>query len=110
MARALAVIIPNVHSGSHQFEGFGLIAAEAAAAGGIVLAARLDGFETSVINGKTGTLLPPQESTAWVEAISDLIALPDAELVRRRALARDVAKRHFDWKKSAAKTAGLLLK
>ena len=109
MAGALAVVIPNVRSGSHQFEGFGLIAAESAAAGGIVLAARMDGYETSVIDGETGTLLAPQDSKAWVEAISDLIALPEAELLRRRSLAKDVAKQHFDWAKTSATTVNLLL-
>ena len=109
MAGALAVVIPNVRSGSHQFEGFGLIAAEAAAAGGLVLAAKMDGYKTSVIDGETGTLLAPQDAHAWIKAISDLIALPEAERMRRRSLATDAAQRHFDWNNSAALTTALLL-
>ncbi len=105
MAGALAVVIPNIRSGLHQFEGFGLIAAEAAAAGGIVLAARLDGYETSVIGGETGTLLEPQKSEDWVYAICELANLPKAELLDRRARAKEVAKRKFDWSKTAAETA-----
>lgn len=110
MAGALAVVIPNIKSGLNKFEGFGLVAAEAAAAGGIVFAARMDGYKTSVIDGETGTLLAPQDPQAWVSAILDVAALSEPDLARRRAVAKEAAQRHFDWTISAANTANLLLR
>ena len=67
MATARAVILPNIPTGPGHFEGFGLVAVEAAAAGAVVLASRLDGFTTSVIEGETGFLVagirPAEDAT-----------------------------------------------
>lgn len=104
MAGALAVVIPNVQAGSHQFEGFGLIAAEASAAGGLVLASRLDGYETSVIDGETGTLLPPGDANAWITAIDDIVALSEDERERRKNRARVSARQHFNWHRTVSMT------
>jgi hypothetical protein len=37
-----------------EYEGFGLVATEAAASGGIVLAANLDGLKDAVMNNRIG--------------------------------------------------------
>jgi glycosyltransferase involved in cell wall biosynthesis len=107
MAEALCVVVPNVAAGRGHFEGFGLVAAEAAAAGGRVLAARIDGFTDSVIDGVTGTLLPPGDAPAWRAAIDALAA--EAPEVRRAAAqsARAAARREFSWERVAADTAAL---
>ena len=107
MGAALCVVLPNVRSGTHQFEGFGLVAAEAAAAGGLVLAARLDGYLNSVIDGKTGHLLPSGDAEAWSAAIIDLAQLPAAERAERRLLAQGVAREAFSWERVARDTAAL---
>ncbi|WP_316295753.1 glycosyltransferase family 4 protein [Aestuariicoccus sp. MJ-SS9] len=107
MAGALAVVIPNVRTGKNHFEGFGLIAAESAAAGGLVLASALDGHGTSVIDGETGRLLPPGDAKAWIAAIEDVAALPPEERQYLKTRARDTAQRHFDWARTASLTAEL---
>ena len=107
MAGCLAVVIPNVRDGSHQFEGFGLVAAEAAAAGSIVLASRLDGYETSVIDGETGTLLPPGDATAWIVAINAVADLRDAKRESLKKRAKKVATERFDWACTVRKTEAI---
>ncbi len=108
MAGAYAVVIPNIRGGSHQFEGFGLVAAEAAAAGGLVLASRIDGYQTSVIDGETGTLIAPGDADSWVDAILALEHLSEDERTARRTLAMQVARREFSWKQAASATVALI--
>ena len=110
MATALAVVIPNVRSGSHQFEGFGLIAAEAAAAGGLVLASRLDGYTSSVIDGQTGTLLPPEDANAWAEAINKIARMTPEDRAAQKTKAKDAAQQAFAWSRVAEETAQLYSK
>lgn len=108
MSKALAVVLPNRRSGTHKFEGFGLVAAEAAAAGGLVLAARLDGLTSSVLDGETGRLLPPEEEEAWVGAILELAALLPEDRAARRRRAAEAARRYFSWGRVATQTAKML--
>jgi glycosyltransferase involved in cell wall biosynthesis len=79
---ALCVIVPNIKLVSGQFEGFGLVAVEAAAVGGLVLASRTGGLIHAVEDGVTGLLLPPANPQAWARTISDIGHWTDA---RRRA-------------------------
>jgi glycosyltransferase involved in cell wall biosynthesis len=60
-------VLPN-----GEFEGFGLVATEASACGGIPLAAACGGLREAVIDGLTGFLLPPGEADAWVGKIVDV--------------------------------------
>ncbi|MEL6103870.1 MAG: glycosyltransferase family 4 protein [Pseudomonadota bacterium] len=107
MGSALAVVIPNRHSGSHQFEGFGLIAAEAAASGGLVLASDLDGYRDSVIDGKTGRLLPPEDAKAWISAITALARQSPEDRAAQRRTAQAVAVAQFDWSRVARDTVAV---
>lgn len=109
MAAARAVILPNLAAGRGHVEGFGLVAAEAAAAGGLVLAPRLEGFLSSVIDGETGTLLPPGDAPAWAEAIRSLDALSPAARDARRRHAAAAAAARFDWDRCAAETLDFAL-
>jgi L-malate glycosyltransferase len=58
------------------FEGFGLVAAEAMAAGRAVVASAVDGLAEVVENGVTGILVQPGDSTALAEALIDLFRHP----------------------------------
>lgn len=101
MAEALCVVVPNIPVADGHIEGFGLVAVEAAAAGGIVLAARLDGFADSVIDGETGFLLPPMEPSTWAQAIAEIAAYPSSERRHFVDRARAKAKRYFSWERVA---------
>jgi mannosyltransferase len=59
-----------------RFEGFGLVAAEAMAAGRPVVASAVDGLEEVVEDGVTGLLVPPGDGAALAEALIDLLRHP----------------------------------
>jgi glycosyltransferase involved in cell wall biosynthesis len=104
MAEAVCVVVPNIPAGEGHFEGFGLVAVEAAAAGGIVLASRIDGFTESIVNGVTGFLLPPNNSSTWAQAI---IKVASASAKSRRAFiekSQQKCQEYFTWERVAEDT------
>jgi glycosyltransferase involved in cell wall biosynthesis len=106
--RALAVIVPNVPCDGRDFEGFGLVAVEATAEGGLVLAADLDGISEAVRDGETGFLLPPQNARAWAAKIEEVAGW---SLETRRAFinrAREMIKEHYNWRRVAQETLGIV--
>src|SRR6185503_19681168 len=68
LAGAIALLLPST------YEGFGLPAIEAMAAGTPVLAANAGALPEVV--GKAGVLLPPEEPETWLEAARRLCADP----------------------------------
>lgn len=58
------------------FEGFGLTAAEAMAAGLPVIGSAIDGLKEVVVDRQTGCLTPPGNHKGLANAISDLIEAP----------------------------------
>lgn len=99
MGRATAVVIPNIPAGRGHFEGFGLVAVEAAAAGGVVLAARLDGFADSVIDRETGFLIEPRSVERWVAAVQRVTEWSAHERRRFTTRAQRSALVHFSWER-----------
>ena len=61
-----------------RFEGFGLAAAEAQAAGLPVVAADVDGLREVIDDGETGLLVPPEDPGAFAKAIVRLLGDPGA--------------------------------
>lgn len=76
-------------------ESFGIVLAEAMAAGTPVLASELVAFRTVLDEGRLGVLIPVGDSDTLAAATLDLLAAPD----RRRNLAdaARVAVRRYDW-------------
>lgn len=73
-------------------EGLGLAAIEAMAAGKPVVASRVGGLRESVIDGKTGLLVPPRDPSALADALRRLIEDPElaasmGQVGRKRAMA-----------------------
>jgi phosphatidylinositol alpha-1,6-mannosyltransferase len=87
---ANVVVMPNVASPRNaDVEGFGLAAIEACALGGRLLAASIDGITDAVIDGETGTLLPPGDVARWIQATSAaLVEHPRADRERIAAATR----------------------
>lgn len=58
------------------FEGLGVAALEAMAAGKPVIASRVGGLAESVLDGETGLLVAPRDSAALADAIASLVKNP----------------------------------
>ena len=95
LAIADLFIVPNIKV-EGDFEGFGLVALEAAICAAPVLAAKVDGLTDAVIDGKNGFLVASQNAGAWVEKIRHLLS--NREFLRafgQRAQA--FTAMHYDW-------------
>ena len=104
-AEALCVIIPNIETASGEYEGFGLVAPEAAAAGGVVIAADHAGLRDAVIDGETGFLLPTGDAQAWARKIGAIARQTEQERRKFTDESRSVAAREFAWEKVARRSA-----
>jgi glycosyltransferase involved in cell wall biosynthesis len=103
-ASAMAVVVPNIDLPNGEYEGFGLVAPEGAAAGGVVLAAASGGLVDAVIDGETGFLVPAGDAQAWAAKIIE-IASWSAE--RRKSFvtgAMDCATETYSWQRVARQT------
>lgn len=93
----LAVVMPNIEVPTGEVEGFGLIATEAASAGGIPLAANRGGLTDAVVDGVTGFLLPEADAEAWADRINELRNWPEE---KRRSFVNQAvseAKTQYSW-------------
>lgn len=70
LAAADALVLPSL------FEGLPLVVLEAMSAGLPVVATRIPGTDEAVVDGITGTLVPPGEAPALAAALLDLISRP----------------------------------
>ena len=101
MIRAADVVVmPNIPTPyAVDVEGFGLAAIEASALGGRLLASSIDGITDAVIDGETGTLVPPGDSSEWARATTHALATPSAELLSLRTkvagVTRETYSRHI---------------
>ena len=80
---------------SSDWEGFGLVIAEAMAAGKPVIATAVGGVSELVEDGKTGLLVPPQNASALSQAIIQLADSPSL----RKSMGREgqkIARERFD--------------
>lgn len=59
------------------YEPFGLVAIEAMAAGTAVIASEVGGLQETVLDGKTGLLVPPRDPNSLSEAIAKLLNEPN---------------------------------
>lgn len=98
-AGADAFIMPNIPQ-PHDCEGFGLVAIEAAAHGTPVLAARLEGIQEAVIEGKSGYLLPARDARAWITFLRRCLVQPSL-LEELRSIAPLAVAERFSWEKIA---------
>lgn len=96
--------MPNVYAAldvlaaPSRWEGFGLMLAEAMAAGRPIVAARAGAIPEVVVEGRTALLVPPRDAPALAEALLRL--LRDRTLARRLGEAGVVRARDFSWERS----------
>ncbi|WP_425553811.1 D-inositol-3-phosphate glycosyltransferase [Isoptericola hypogeus] len=81
-------------------ESFGLVAAEAQAAGTPVVAAAVGGLQTVVLDDVSGVLVPDHSPWTWARVLGDLLA-DDMRLQRLAAGARRASER-FSWDTAAS--------
>ncbi len=103
-AEALCVIVPNIDVAEGEFEGFGLVATEAAAAGGVVLAADHSGLREAVLDDQTGFLLPSGDASTWEARIREIASWSDTERQGFTRKATAITKDFYTWERVAADT------
>jgi phosphatidylinositol alpha-mannosyltransferase len=92
LARADVVLAPQLGG-----ESFGIVVAEAMAAGAAVLASDLPAFRRLLHDGECGVLVPPGDAGAWTRALTDLLADPDRRTFLGKQAQEAVA--HLDWER-----------
>jgi glycosyltransferase involved in cell wall biosynthesis len=103
-ATASCVIVPNIDLHDGEFEGFGLVAPEAAAAGGIVVAAALDGIFEAVRDGETGFLVASGDAREWADRIMDIANWDASRRADFVARSRKSIATHYSWDRVARQT------
>lgn len=87
--KADLVVVPS------RSESFGFVAAEAAASGACVVASRVGGLPSVVVDGETGVLFEPGDHEGLARTISTLLADPDAR--HRMGQAGIAHAKNFTW-------------
>jgi glycosyltransferase involved in cell wall biosynthesis len=103
-ADALCVIVPNIDVDTNAFEGFGLVATEAAAAGGVVVASFHSGLKDALLNDLTGFHVPAGNAQKWAEKITEIAAWDKNR--REKFIVQSVAAidAHYRWDRVARET------
>ena len=102
LRRALFVCMPS------RYEGWGMVAVEAAAAGKAVVGTDISGLRDAIRDGETGVLVPPGDVSALAGGMRFLV-----EDDRRRRLLGNQGRswaRNFNWDRLAREQEAVYLK
>jgi glycosyltransferase involved in cell wall biosynthesis len=91
------VAVPSI------FEGFGLVAAEAMAAGLPVVGSAVDGLAEIIADHETGRLVPPEDPDALAAALIQLLGAPQTAAMMGRKGAQRV-RQHFSLQRFSERT------
>jgi glycosyltransferase involved in cell wall biosynthesis len=105
--RSHVFVGPSVVARSGDTESFGLVFAEAMAAGCPVIGTTVGGIPGLVVHGRTGLLVEPESPAALAAAINQVLDSP-AQAQTMAALAQRWARRKFNWRQVAQRYADKL--
>lgn len=97
-AQAMCVLVPSQTS-----EGFGLVAAEAAACGGVVVASAHSGL-AEVVTAELGFVADANDAAAWAKRIQSIARWNADERSSFVSAAMAFAQQKYDWDRVAAET------
>lgn len=97
-AKAMCTLVPSMTS-----EGFGLVAAEAACCGGVVVASNHSGL-AEVVSPEIGFVADAGDADQWVERIRTISDWNKVERAQFIARAMPFAQKRFDWDRVAKET------
>jgi len=80
------------------YEPFGIVALEAMACGRPVVASAVDGLVETIVDGRTGVLVPPRNSRMLAQTVGALLA-DDEQRHRLGDEARRRVERDYDWRR-----------
>ncbi len=102
--RASCVVVPNIELASGEYEGFGLVATEAAAAGGVVVASRTGGLTQAVEEGVTGMLVAAGDGSQWQTTIDRILSWTVEERQAFLVRSMEFCRTHYSWDRVARET------
>jgi glycosyltransferase involved in cell wall biosynthesis len=88
------------------YEPFGIVPLEAMACGVPVVASAVGGLTDTIVDGVTGSLVPPRKPAALAAAVRELLWNPGLRVAYGSAAA-DRARARYSWNKIAADTVAL---
>jgi len=97
-------VMPNIKIPG-DYEGFGLVALEAASQGTLVLAGDADGIPSAVKDGENGYLIAPGDADAWAEKIKYLINHPEELQTKAETFRQATVTQSRSWATMAANYA-----
>jgi glycosyltransferase involved in cell wall biosynthesis len=98
--------IATVYAHSSNYEGFGLVLAEAAASGVPAVTTATDGAAETVVDGQSGLLVPVGDEQALANALIALLSDP-ARAAQMGAFARDHVRQTLDERQLADRWVGM---
>lgn len=102
--RASCVVVPNIEPASGEYEGFGLVATEAAAAGGVVVASRTGGLTQALEEGVTGILVTAGDGLQWQAAIDQILSWTIEERQAFLVRSMEFCRTYYSWDRVARET------
>ena len=88
-------VMPNVPT-EGDIEGFGIVGLEAAASGCVVVATRVDGIPSAIVDGQNGWLVEPLNAGQMADRIGAILEDP-AQARAFAARARSFTLRNYSW-------------
>ncbi|RED98004.1 glycosyltransferase family 4 protein [Marinoscillum furvescens] len=99
-------VMPNIEIPG-DYEGFGLVALEAASQGTLTLAANVDGIPSAVKDNQNGYLIEGGNAQAWTDKIMELIEQPDQLKSKAEEFKSNTKAKSKSWETMAKKYAEL---